>query len=168
MELLRGAGVTLLVDVRTIPRSRRHPHFSKESLPAGLAPAGIRYLHLPALGGLRTPRPDSINTAWKHSGFRGYADHMTTGEFADGLRELESAVAAETSASPPGAVAVMCAEALPWKCHRSLLSDALVARGVEVRHLMGTASRPKLQPHALTAFAKVEGGKVSYPGLPLD
>jgi uncharacterized protein (DUF488 family) len=158
VEMLSWAGATVLADVRTLPRSRRHPHVDGAALAAALPDRGIAYLHVPALGGLRRPRPDSLNTAWKNAGFRGYADHMQTAEFEAGLAALMGAAA-------DGTVAVMCAEALPWKCHRSLLSDALVARGVEVRHIMGSPARPRLEPHDLTAWARVKDGRVTYPGL---
>ncbi|MGH9866544.1 MAG: DUF488 family protein [Candidatus Polarisedimenticolia bacterium] len=158
VALLEWAGVTVVADVRTLPRSRRHPHFSGDALAASLPPRGIDYVHIPALGGLRKPRRDSINTAWKNAGFRGYADHMQTPEFEAGLGIL-------LAGARDGVVAVMCAEALPWKCHRTLLSDALAARGVEVRHVMGSPGRPRLEPHELTAWARVKDGRVTYPGL---
>ena len=120
---------TGLADVRTIPRSRRHPHFGREALDARLKDEGIAYRHFPALGGLRKPRPDSPNGAWKNQAFRGYADHMQTAEFAAAIDEL-------LDVRRDGASSVMCAEAVWWQCHRMLLSDALVARDVDVQHIL--------------------------------
>lgn len=156
VALLRAHGIARVADVRTLPRSRRHPQFDRAALPAGLAAAGIAYVHLPALGGLRRPRPDSVNLGWRHPGFRGYADHMATAEFAGGLAALEALARAER-------VAVLCAEAAAWRCHRALLADALVARGHEVRHIVAAG---RAEPHALAAFARVEDGRVTYPGPP--
>lgn len=155
LALLSANGVEILVDVRTAPRSRRHPQFDREALPPPLRAAGIAYEHVRALGGLRRSRPDSVNTAWQNAGFRGYADHMQTDEFEAGFaRLLEIAHHAGT--------AVMCAEAVPWRCHRSLLADALVARGVMVEHILSATQR---EPHRLTAWARVDAGRVTYPGL---
>lgn len=155
LDLLQAHGVTGVADVRTSPRSRRHPHFSRETLAAFLAPHGIAYIHLPGLGGLRKPTRDSPNGGWRHEGFRGYADHMGTPEFADALDAL-LAFARNRRA------AVMCAEAKWWQCHRQLVADALVARGIEVRHLM--SAREALR-HELTPFARVTGLGVRYPAL---
>jgi uncharacterized protein (DUF488 family) len=153
VALLRAHGVVHLVDVRTIPRSARNPQFNRETLPEPLAAAGIAYVHMKELGGLRRPRKDSINTAWRNTGFRGYADYMQTPEFERALgRLLERA--ADTR------LAIMCAEAPPWRCHRSLISDALVVRGVRVEHILGPGPA---SPHALTRFARVEGTRVTYP-----
>jgi uncharacterized protein (DUF488 family) len=154
VELLRAHGVRHLVDIRTLPRSRRHPQFDRESMPAALASAGVAYTHRPGLGGLRKPRPDSTNTAWRNAAFRGYADYMQTPEFERDLTGLVALAARER-------VAIMCAEAVPWRCHRSLVADALVARGVDVRHI---TSLTRAEPHALTPFARVDGARVSYPG----
>jgi uncharacterized protein (DUF488 family) len=156
--LLQAAGVGLLVDVRTIPRSRTNPQFNRDTLPAALAAHGIASLHMAGLGGLRKPRSDSINTAWRNASFRGYADYMQTPEF-------ELALGALLDAARDSPAAVMCAEALPWRCHRSLIADALTARGVKVVHITGSAARPKLSSHQLTGWARVEGTKVTYPGL---
>lgn len=153
IALLRAHGVTLLADVRTVPRSRRNPQFNRETLPTALAAAGIGYQHMAGLGGLRRPRPDSMNLAWVNEGFRGFADYMGTPQFAAALGELLGLARREQ-------VAIMCAEAVPWRCHRSLIADALVARGVTVEHILGLTRR---QPHTLTRFARVEGGRVSYP-----
>jgi Domain of unknown function DUF488 len=153
VEILRPVGIDLLVDIRTVPRSRHNPQFNRETLPAALAPSGIAYLHLGALGGLRRPRADSPNVGWRNASFRGYADHLATPEFEAGITQLlEHARAHRT--------VVMCAEAVPWRCHRSLLADALVVRGVPVVHLL---SRTSAQPHHLTPWAKVEGTALTYP-----
>ena len=150
--MLRAQGVETLVDVRTVPRSRHNPQFGKEALAPALAQAGIAYLHLPALGGLRRPRPDSPNMGWRNASFRGYADYMGTPAFAAALEQL-IALGARTRA------AIMCAEAVPWRCHRSLIADALTARGIQVEHILNN----RLSPHKLTPFARVEGSQVSYP-----
>lgn len=154
VALLHQQGVRTVADIRTIPRSRHNPQFEAAALARALAAANIRYAHLPRLGGLRRPRPESPNTAWRNASFRGYADHMLTPEFAEGLDELK-ALAQE------GPVALMCAEAVPWRCHRSLVADALWARGVVVGHLTGPGSA---RPHRVTPFAHVSGRRVTYPG----
>ncbi len=156
VDLLRSVGVVALADVRTIPRSRANPQFESGALARALAAAGIRYAHLPALGGLRHARRDSPNGAWRNASFRGYADHMRTPEFEEGLCQLR-ALARE------GPVAIMCAEAVPWRCHRSLIADALLARGVLVQHVTG---RGRTRPHRLTPFARIEGRQVTYPPPP--
>jgi 2-amino-4-hydroxy-6-hydroxymethyldihydropteridine diphosphokinase len=153
MNLLRVHGVGLVVDVRKIPRSRRNPQFAQDRLAASLRVAGIAYLHVPALGGLRHPRTDSVNLGWTNASFRGYADYMSTAEFEAGLDVL-LAHARETPA------AVMCAEAVPWRCHRSLIADALVARGIRVEHIMSGVRRT---PHTVTPAARVNGTRVTYP-----
>jgi len=154
LGLLRGHGVRRLVDVRTVPRSRHNPQFEAGALAAALEKAGIAYLHLPGLGGLRHPRPDSINTGWRNRSFRGYADHMQSAVFAQSLQRcIDLAV--------EGPLALMCAEAVPWRCHRSLIADALLARGIEVREIVSPTSA---RPHTLTPFAKVSGTTVTYPG----
>ena len=157
LEMLRAHGVQQVVDVRTIPKSRRNPQFGQDQLPVSLEQHGIRYVHLPGLGGLRHARKDSINTGWKNASFRGYADYMQTAAFRDSLAEL-----LELGAAAPSAI--MCAEAVPWRCHRSLIADALAARGIAVEHILSAASR---KPHAYTPFARVDGESVTYPGLPL-
>src|SRR3712207_5312365 len=128
VELLQAHGIQTLVDIRTVPRSRTNPQFNQDTLPRTLARADIRYVHLPRLGGLRRTSKDSPNTAWRNRSFRGYADYMQTDEFTRGLEELREL-------TPDGALALMCAEAVRWRCHRSLVADALYARGVEVRHI---------------------------------
>jgi len=155
VALLRAHGVTQLADVRTIPKSRRHPHFAQEALSVSLPAAGIAYRHFPGLGGLRKPASDSPNGGWRHPGFRGYADYMRTPAFAAAFADL-----VEWSRAAP--TAVMCAEAVWWRCHRQLIADALVARGVDVRHI---TSPKAAAAHALTPFARLEGERVSYPGL---
>jgi uncharacterized protein (DUF488 family) len=155
IHLLQAHGVEQLIDIRTVPRSRTNPQFNRDILPASLEVAGIGYLHMPALGGLRHARPDSPNTAWRNTSFRGYADYMQTPEFTaaiDSLVEFGSRTQ----------VAIMCAEAVPWRCHRSLVADALSARGIPVEDIL---SAGRCQPHKLTLFAKVEGTRVWYPGL---
>ncbi len=154
IELLRHYQVTLLVDVRTVPRSRRNPQFNRDSLPQVLAGEGISYAHMPGLGGLRRAIfKESPNMGWRTPGFRNYADYMSTQEFQGNLAEL-------IDRSRATQVAIMCAEALPWRCHRSLIADALSVRGVEVRHIM---SKTSCLIHALTSWAQVEGTRLTYP-----
>jgi len=153
ISILHAYGIRALIDVRTVPRSRHNPQFSRENLPESLRRAGIGYEHLPGLGGLRRPRPDSINTGWRNASFRGYADYMQTDEFKKNL-----ALLIERALSAP--VAIMCAEAVPWRCHRSLIADALVARGIQVREIL---SAGKARLHSLTPFARVDGTEVRYP-----
>jgi uncharacterized protein (DUF488 family) len=172
LGLLKAHGVSHLADIRTVPRSRRHPHFAAEALSRSLEEAGIVYRHFPGLGGLRKPRAESPNAAWRNEGFRGYADYMETAEFAAALDELLAFAAVEgrkgakgadpASPAPPARTAIMCAEAVFWRCHRQLVADALVARGVDVRHIV-SAAEPT--PHTLTSFARISGRKVSYRGL---
>jgi uncharacterized protein (DUF488 family) len=156
LSLLAEHGVELLVDVRRFPGSRRHPQFSRDALAAALAGAGIEYMHEPRLGGRRAARPGSPHTAWRVAAFRGYADHMETAEFSQALEEL-------IRLSRQRRLAVMCAEAVPWRCHRRLISDALVARGLEVLHILapGRADRHELDPNA-----RVEDGgrRLVYAG----
>jgi uncharacterized protein (DUF488 family) len=153
VALLRRHGIETLADVRTVPRSRRHPHFAKDALIERLPGTGIAYLHVPGLGGLRKPRRDSPNTGWRNEGFRGYADYMQTGEFAHHVEALVR-LAASTR------LVLMCAEAVPWRCHRSLLSDALVVRGLDVLHI--TSSGPP-SAHVLTSWAHRDGTRLTYP-----
>ena len=159
IALLRESRIDLLVDIRSVPRSRFNPQFNTEALPEPLREAGIAYRHIKALGGLRhRPKdaPPSPNTGWRNDAFRNYSDYALTAAFRDGLAELRGLAAEHCSA-------IMCAEAVWWRCHRMLLSDALLARGVDVQHILSDA---KTQPHRLTPFAKVsEAGEVSYPGL---
>lgn len=153
VAILRSAGVTLLVDVRTVPRSRHTPQWNQDHVAAALPADGIRYHHLPRLGGFRKPRPDSPNPGWRNLSFRGYADYMATPEFAGGLGELLG-----LAGTAPTAIA--CTEAVPWRCHRSLIADALTIRGIEVRHLLSPAAA---RPHTLTPFARVDGLAITYP-----
>jgi uncharacterized protein (DUF488 family) len=156
LALLGAHGITLLVDLRTVPRSRRHPQFDRATLPPALAGAGIDYAHAPRLGGLRRPRPDSPNTGWRRAGFRGFADHMQSAEFDAALADL-------IARASQGRLAIMCAEADPRRCHRTLIADALFVVGVTVRHVLGPGHA---EPHALTPWARVEGGRVTYPARP--
>ncbi len=156
IELLRAHGVTQVVDVRTVPRSRRNPQFSQETLPQALQDAGIGYIHLPDLGGLRHTRADSPNKAWRNASFRGFADYMQTPQFEDGLAQLLDLAAR-------GQIVLMCAEAVPWRCHRSLIADALAVRGIAVEHITGPGHR---RPHGLTPWAHVDGKRVTYPAPP--
>lgn len=159
LELLRTNTIDGLADVRTIPKSRRHPHFAGDALASRLKENGVEYRHFAALGGLRKPKPDSPNGAWRNESFRGYADHMMSAEFAAGVDELLDFGARRR-------VAVMCAEAVWWQCHRMLLSDALVAHDIDVQHIMSTRGTSSVQPHRLTPFAKIrDDGQVWYPGL---
>jgi uncharacterized protein (DUF488 family) len=151
--MLTAHGIRQLVDVRTIPRSRRNPQFNRDNLPASLETAGIAYRHMPGLGGLRRPRPDSTNLGWRNSSSRGYADYMQTPEFYENLNHL-----LELASEAP--TAIMCAEAVPWRCHRSLIADALMARGVSVLEILNAS---KIQPHAMTSFAKIQADRVTYP-----
>ena len=155
VALLQAHGVTRLADVRTIPKSRRHPHFAQKALSVSLPVVGISYRHFPGLGGLRKAAPDSANGGWRHAGFRGYADYMQTPAFSAALADL-------LEWSRDATTAVMCAEAVWWQCHRQLIADALVARGVAVRHI---TSPKAAAAHTLTSFARVDGERVSYPGL---
>ncbi len=153
IKLLQAHGVTLVADVRTVPRSRHNPQFNKETLPEQLKQAGIGYAHLPGLGGLRRPRADSPNRGWRNDSFRGYADYMQTPEFAAHLEELIKMAQKER-------LALMCAEAVPWRCHRSLIADALEVRGLKVEHILRLKGR---QPHRLTGLARVRGLEITYP-----
>jgi uncharacterized protein (DUF488 family) len=136
-----------------VPRSRHNPQFNRDALPEALAAAGIGYRHLPGLGGLRRTRPDSPNMAWRNTSFRGFADYMQTPEFIAGLDEL-------LGLAQQGRVAVLCAEAVPWRCHRSLIADALFVRGIAVEHIVGAG---RTHAHQLTPFAHVDGVQITYP-----
>jgi 3-methyladenine DNA glycosylase/8-oxoguanine DNA glycosylase len=154
VAMLRAFGVSFLADIRTIPRSRRNPQFNAERLRAVLRRAGIRYVAVPKLGGLRRARADSPNTGWRNASFRGYADYMSTEMFETGIAQLEEL-------TRRGTVALMCAEAVPWRCHRSLVADALVARGVRVEHIL---THTRANSHRMTPFAQVHGSRITYPG----
>jgi uncharacterized protein (DUF488 family) len=162
LSMLQAHGVRRLVDVRTVPRSGHNPQFNREELSRALHARRLHYRHMPALGGLRRPRRDSVNTAWRNESFRGYADYMQTSEFQDALKHLIELAREEPTA-------IMCAEAVPWRCHRSLIADALLVRGIEVLEI---ASATRATPLTLHAWARVEGHTVIYPGeqqtLPLD
>jgi len=151
VELLTGHSIATLADVRRFPGSRRHPHFSAENLASELPPLGIHYMHLPSLGGRRKTSPDSPNTAWRNEQFRGYADHMGSTEFLAAVHELFEL------AEP---VVIMCAEAVPWRCHRFMLSDELIHRGIEVVHILGPGST---KTHVMNPAARVRDGHLIYP-----
>ncbi len=153
VELLRENGVERVVDVRTMPRSRHNPQFNRETLAAELPAAGIGYTHVPELGGLRKPRADSPNGGWRNASFRGYADYMQTSAFAAAVERVVDMAGEERCA-------LMCAEAVPWRCHRSLIADALLARGARVEDIVGPGKRTR---HALTPFARVDGLSITYP-----
>lgn len=153
ISLLEESGIKLLADVRSWPGSKRYPQFNKEALAESLNPHGIRYEHLPELGGRRKPKPDSRNTAWRNASFRGYADHMETEEFRKGVERLL------VLACEAGPAAIMCAEAVWWRCHRSLISDYLKSRGIEVRHILDAN---KTELHPFTSAARIVNGKLSY------
>jgi uncharacterized protein (DUF488 family) len=151
--LLQAHGATRVVDVRTVPRSRHNPQFNKGSLPRALKKAGLGYVHLPGLGGLRHAKRDSLNVGWRNASFRGYADYMQTPEFEQSLEEL-------IGLANQDRIALMCAEAVPWRCHRSLIADALLVRGIRTEDIMSLTRR---QVHVLTPFAKVRGTTITYP-----
>lgn len=158
VDLVRGHEIATLVDVRTVPRSRFNPQFNRDRLEKDLREAGLEYIHFPSLGGLRKPRPDSVNNAWKNASFRGFADYMGTSEFDLGVSELVEKSRMQTTA-------IMCAEAVPWRCHRSLVSDSMTVRGVKVRHII---SQRETKTHTLTEFAAVDGISITYPATPRD
>jgi uncharacterized protein (DUF488 family) len=153
IRLLKAHGVERVIDVRTIPRSRHNPQFNRDQLSPALHGARIHYRHMPGLGGLRHPRPDSINMGWRNTGFRGYADYMQTSAFAETLAECIELAKQER-------VALMCAEAVPWRCHRSLIADALIVRGIDAREI---TSGIRTRAHVLTPFARVRGKSITYP-----
>ena len=153
LELLAGHGVTQLVDVRTVPRSRHNPQFNQATLPISLAAVNIGYVHASGLGGFRPTAADSSNTGWRNLSFRGYADYMQTMDFAVNLASVIELARTDR-------VALMCAEAVPWRCHRSLIADALLVHGVAACEIV---SPKRLQPHKLTPFACVQGEQITYP-----
>jgi len=157
LDLLNAWSIQELVDVRTVPKSRHNPQFGQDMLVPALNTAGIGYTHLKQLGGLRHPAKDSINTGWQNTSFRGYADYMATSEFQQGLQALEAIAEKQNTA-------IMCAEAVPWRCHRSMIADALTLQGWEVREIQ---SKKTARPHELTPFLKVQGGKITYPAVNL-
>lgn len=152
LALLEREGIRRLHDIRTFPGSRRYPHFGRDELASLLGDRGIAYEHLPALGGRRHPRPDAPPTAWRNEGFKGYADYMATDAFRTALGYLMDRAVEVPSV-------IMCSEAVPWRCHRTMISDALLARGVSVEHILDA----KRSPHAMTRFAVLSRGEVSYP-----
>jgi hypothetical protein len=156
LGLLRAHGVTRVVDVRTVPRSLHNPQFNKTSLSKSLSSAALSYVHMPGLGGLRRARPDSVNMGWRNPSFRGYADYMQTPQFAQSLGELIRLAGEDR-------IALMCAEAVPWRCHRSLIADALLVRGIRTEDIMTLTRRPV---HTLTLFAQVHGTRLTYPAAP--
>lgn len=158
IELLQAHGVNVIADVRQHPRSRRMPHFNDESLDVELPKAGIEYRSFKSLGGRRRAQPDSINAAWRNDAFRGYADYMQTDEFRAALDDLVRQALGKR-------LAIMCAEAVPWRCHRSLIADALTARGWTVLDIINM-QQPK--PHALAAFARIDGDRITYPASQED
>lgn len=153
VDLLRSNGVDRVLDVRTVPRSRHNPQFNQDALPTALDAFQISYTHLAGLGGLRHARADSPNSGWQNLSFRGYADYMQTTEFADNVQSVANLARTERCV-------LMCAEAVPWRCHRSMIGDALLVRGVHVEDIIGPKGR---RPHVLTAFAHVDGTQVTYP-----
>jgi hypothetical protein len=151
--LLKQNDIGCVLDIRTVPRSRHNPQFGQDRLPGSLSAAGIGYRYLPGLGGLRHARKDSPNSGWRNTSFRGYADYMQTAEFAENV-DAVAALAQDTRC------ALMCAEAVPWRCHRSLVGDALLVRGIAVEDIIGPGKR---RPHKLTPFARVDGLRITYP-----
>lgn len=158
LEMLAAHRVELLADVRTVPKSRHNPQFNKDALPASLRSVGIDYVHMPGLGGLRRASRNFPNDGWQNPHFRGYADYMQTPEFEQNLASL-------IQLDRDRRVAIMCAEAVPWRCHRSLIADALTARGISVSHILGT---PQANAHKMTSFARIEGNTVKYPAETLN
>ncbi len=154
IRILHAHGIELVADVRTIPKSRANPQFNQEELKMSLEQEDIGYNHLEKLGGLRHTTKASINTAWENTSFRGFADYMQTEEFEIGMEQLVELARTKTTA-------IMCAEAVPWRCHRSLIGDALLVRDIQVEDILGEKSS---RPHTLTPWAKVDGIKITYPG----
>jgi uncharacterized protein (DUF488 family) len=170
ISLLKENEINLVADVRAWPGSKRYPHFNKDALAESLNAHGIRYEHFPELGGKRKSKPDSRNTAWRNASFRGYADYMETEQFQKGVERLLAFARSDDLGSPrnehdgweavtPCAIAIMCAEAVWWRCHRSLIADCLKARGVEVLHILGAK---KVEPHPYTPAARIVNGELSY------
>jgi uncharacterized protein (DUF488 family) len=153
VDLLKNNEVVRVLDVRTVPRSRHNPQFNRDALPESLSAVGIAYTHLPGLGGLRHAHADSSNTGWHNLSFRGFADYMQSPEFTDNVQWVAKLASSERCV-------LMCAEAVPWRCHRSIIGDALLVRGVCVEDIIGPKSR---RPHVLTTFAHVDGMQITYP-----
>ena len=154
IQILQSHEIQTVVDVRTIAASRHNPQFNEKDLDKSLSRKGISYIRMKGLGGLRHTTKASVNTAWRNASFRGYADYMQTPQFAENVEQLIK-IAAEQRA------AIMCAEAVPWRCHRSLIGDALLIRDVAVVDIM---SEKVSKPHSLTPFAKIDGERITYPG----
>ena len=155
VALLRAYGIETIADIRTVPRSRRNPQFNADALPEALTRHGVEYVGLPGLGGLRKTSKDSPNKGWRNDSFRGYADYMQTPAFTEALDEL-------IGLSRHRRVAIMCAEAVPWRCHRSLVADALEVRGIPAVEILSKTSHRR---HQLTPFAQVHGTNLTYPPL---
>jgi uncharacterized protein (DUF488 family) len=153
IQILEAHSISTLVDIRTIPKSRHNPQFNEDALQKSLAKSGITYVHFRELGGLRKPAKDSVNTGWKNASFRGFADYMQTRAFASAIRQL-------MQLGRQGRVAILCAEGNPFRCHRSLVADALTVRKVRVFHI---ASKSSAREHTLTKFAQVRGTRITYP-----
>ena len=158
IEILQAYEIQLLADVRTVPGSRHNPQFKAAALEKSLVRAGIRYVHMKNLGGLRKPTKDSVNGAWRNASFRGFADYMQTAEFREGIEQLLQLASHER-------IVIMCAEAVPWRCHRSLIADALVAQDIDVVDIFDDKTA---KPHKLTPFAVVDAGQVRYPAAATD
>src|SRR5271165_1371589 len=157
LAILRENGVLVLTDIRTIPKSRHNPQFAQENLSRSLADAGIEYRWQKSLGGLRHPRKDSVNTGWRNTSFRGYADYMQTPEFSAAVNEL-------LDSAPHEHMTLMCAEAVPWRCHRSLVADDLTVRGIPVEHIYYDAhGKSRRELHKLTPFLRVQDQRLWYP-----
>ncbi|HSB32423.1 MAG TPA: DUF488 domain-containing protein [Candidatus Sulfobium mesophilum] len=154
VEIINAYGIKKVVDIRSIPKSRHNPQFSQDALRESLKAAKIGYLHMKGLGGLRHALRDSPNMAWRNASFRGFADYMQTEAFEENLEKL-------IETAEKRAIVIMCAEAVPWRCHRSLIGDALLVRGVKVRHIISAGSS---RDHTLTPWAEVKGTKITYPG----
>lgn len=152
-DLLQKYAVEQIIDVRTIPRSRHNPQFNFNTLPQDLRAKSIDYVHMPVLGGLRRPNPDSVNTGWRNAGFRGFADYLQTQKFEKNLATL-------ISLAEQRQVCLMCAEAMPWRCHRFLIADALCIRGIQVKHILSLLVST---PHSITPWADVKGTSLTYP-----
>jgi Uncharacterized conserved protein len=153
LQILSAHSIQRVIDIRTLPGSKRTPQFNLEHLRTELPRAGIEYIHMKSLGGLRKPKPVTVNSAWRNDSFRGYADYMQTPEFIEALNTLRELVTEKTSV-------YCCTEAVFWRCHRQLVSDALLIRGLKIGHIF---SATKVEPHKLTDFARVDGAKITYP-----
>lgn len=156
IEILQAHSISMVADIRTIPKSRHNPQFNEEPLKNALEAKGIAYVHLKELGGLRKAKKDSVNTGWQNASFRGFADYMQTREFASAVRKL-------MQLAKQGRTAILCAEGNPFRCHRSLVADALTVRKVRVLHI---SSRTSAREHTVTPFAQVQGTKITYPAAP--